>query len=67
LLVSAPCAPELACFSSRSELHQSSKALNRFAPLVNGLAVEGDPCVTHDGALEGADADDQVRIGSGSR
>jgi hypothetical protein len=59
--------PGLACFSARSELDQSSKALDRFAPLVNGLTVEGDPCVTYNGALDGADADDQVRIGSGPR
>src|SRR5438309_10330840 len=66
-LVPVPRVAGLGCFSLRPELDQSSEALDRFAPLMNGLTVERDPCVTHDCALEGADADDQARIGSGSR
>jgi hypothetical protein len=57
---------ELGCLSSRSELDEPRKALDRVPWLVNGLAIERDPRVTHDGALDDADAHDQARIGSGS-
>src|SRR5579864_3717507 len=56
----------LGCFCAWSELNQSGEALDRLAPFVNGFAVEGDPCVTHDAAFEGVDAYDQARIGSSS-
>ena len=57
---------ELGWLSSRSKLDERSKALECLLWLVNGLAIERDPRVTGDGAVDGTHAHDQAWIGSRS-